>query len=254
MLPARPPASNGNPAAGFPLSPSRGPRTLPVPPMDSTPTVYIRWQGKPAGPFSAEQLRELLAGGTVTPATEAAPEPEGPWAPLEAGPLRGELFPSVAFKIPAYERTNTSASPAIDLRDVIAAAQAPGPAAPVTPPAPGRPVSAEHDVASLLHFNRAIEQKHGLFTLEPVPVRRSRRRRDYFVLLTLIGSAIFTLLIIEAWFAVAMQTMAARMPGQFWAMFGQVLFHSPLLAWGLACFCFFLGALTWLMFGLMDDY
>ncbi len=255
MLPRHPAASNGIRLDGapFPLCHPALWRTLSTPSMDPTPTVFIRWQGKPTGPFSAEQLRELIASGAVTPATDSAPEPAGPWTRLDAGPLRSALFPSVTFKTPTYERTNTSASPTIDLHDVIAAAQRPTPPS-ALPLAPARPASAEHDVASLLLFNQAIEKKHGRFTLAPHRPRKSRRLRDYLVLLFGIGGLIFAILIVEAMFAVSMQTMASRMPDQFWPVFTKVLFHSPIMAWGLACFTFYAAALTWLMFGLMDDY
>ena len=44
------------------------------------------------------------------------------------------------------------------------------------------------------------------------------------------------------------------MPDQFWPILNMVLFHSPIMAWGLVAFFTYWVALTWLMFGLMDDY
>jgi hypothetical protein len=226
--------------------------------MEPSQFVLIRWQGKAVGPFSLEQLRELAAGGALTPATEVAPEAEGPWARIETLPLGAVLFPpppTVTFKVPDYERANRAATPPINLKDLIAAANRPLAAPPGgTAPAPPAPTSAEHDVNSLLRFNYEIDRKRGHFKLPPLPARRSRRTRDYLVLLFGIGVLIFTVLGFEAVLAVSLQVMAAQMPDQFWPILNMVLFHSPIMAWGLAAFFFYWVALTWLMFGLMDDY
>lgn len=222
--------------------------------MDPTLPVHLRWQGKVVGPFSAEQLRELIPTGAVTPASEISLEPEGPWVRLETVPLGGAVFPTVNFKTPTYERANTRDSAPIDLRDIITAAQRPAGAAPPPRPVPTPPVSAEHDVPSLLRFNQAIDEKRGLFAIAPKIARRSRRRRDYFILLFGVGALIFVVLLCESVLAVSIQTMAARMPDQFWPILTQVLFHSPILLWGVASFTFYAVALTWLMYVLMDDY
>jgi hypothetical protein len=219
--------------------------------MDSATTVFIRWQGKPVGPFSLEQLRELIAGGAITAATVTSPDPEGPWTPLERHPLKSHLFSQER----TFDRANTNSGPPIDLLDIVAAAQVPKPPPGVrVAPAPAKPVSAEHDVSSLLQFNHEVEKRNGLFKLVPMLARKSRRRRDYFVLLFGIGGLIFVVLLCEAVLAVSLQTMAARMPEQFWPILTQVLFHSPILAFGFASWVFYAAALTWLMFGLMEDY
>lgn len=220
--------------------------------MNPNQTVHIRWQGKPVGPFSLEQLRELAASNAITPATEVAAETAGPWARIETLPLNTTLF-SAAANRPNFHRANTNSSPPINLHDIIAAANRSAPTS-SQPIAPSKPISAEHDVSALLQFNHEIEKKRGLFTLAPKVARKSRRGRDYRRLLFGVGALIFMILSFEAVLAVSLQTMAARMPDQFWPILWQVLFHSPILAWGVAMFAFYAIALGWLMFGLMDDY
>ena len=226
--------------------------------MEPPHPVLIRWQGKPVGPFSLEQLRELSASGAVTAATEVAPDTDGPWARLDTLPLGAVLFPpapTVAFKVPDYARANHAAQPPIDLNDLIAAANRPLAAPPgAAAPAPAAPASAPHDVHSVLKFNYELDRKRGHFKVPAVLARRSRRRRDYFLLLFGIGGLIFTVLAGEAVLAVSLQVMAAGMIDQFWPVLDMVLFHSPIMAWGLAAFFFYAVALTWLMFGLMADY
>ncbi|MBS0632226.1 MAG: hypothetical protein JSS11_09955 [Verrucomicrobia bacterium] len=224
--------------------------------MDPTLPVHIRWQGKTVGPFTAEQLRELIPTGAVTPATEIALEPEGPWVRLDTVPLGGAVFPTVAFKTPAYERANTADSAPIDLRDVIAAAQRPAsPTPPAAPAPPARPVSAEHDVPSLLRFNQTLDEKRGGYVLAPKPKRRSRRRRDYALLLLLVGVPLFLILFLnpvrDAW----TRTHGLRFFGEGGTILTQVFLGNPYVAvWGIGGFIFFAGALTWIMYYVMDDY
>jgi len=228
--------------------------------MDSIPPVHIRWQDKIVGPFSVEQLRELAAGGGVTPATEVANDTAGPWARLDALPLGAVLFPpppAVAFRVQDYERANTGASPPLHLADIIAAANQPIGKRPAgvapAPPAPAA-VSAEHDVRSLLRFNYEIDRRRGRFHLPPLRARPSRRRRDYLLLLAGGGGLILALLTAEAVVCVSVQTLAARMPDQFWPLLREVLFHSPMFAFGAAMFSFYAVALGWLMFYVMDEH
>ncbi|HWA85119.1 MAG TPA: hypothetical protein VG710_02755 [Opitutus sp.] len=220
--------------------------------MDSGQSFYVRRCERIFGPFVREQLRELAAGRHIDAATEVATSPDGPWAHLESLPalravLRGD-------EPAAFERANHDAQPSIDLHDLIAAANNPRPPAGIVSPTVPPPVSAPHDVRSILAFNLAIEKRLGLHRVKPPPARRSRRRLDYFVLMAGIGFAIFATLLVESYIAVQVQVLAAHMPDQFWPVFNAVLFHSPIFAWGLAAFATFAIALGWLMFGLMDDY
>lgn len=228
--------------------------------MEPSQSVLIRWQGRIVGPFSLEQLRELTAGGAVTPATEVAPDTGGPWARIETLPLGNVLFPpppTVTFKVRDYERANRNTSPPITLEDIIAAANKHAPAKPASPvPTSPAPVvaSAEHDVNSLLRFNYEIDRRRGHFKLPALLASPSRRRRDYFMLLAGGGALIFAVLVAEAFIGVQVQVLAAQMPDQLWPIFRQVLFHSPLMAFGLAMFSFYVVALGWLMFFVMDRH
>ena len=220
--------------------------------MESAPPFFVRVRDKSHGPFAADHLRELAAGGHIGPATEIASTADGPWARLETLPVAATLFPAGPRD---FERANQNSGPPIDLHEIIAAANRPPvaltPTANVPPPPPA---SAPHDVRSLLQFNLAMEKRRGLHKLKPLFARPSRRRRDYFTALSIIGAVIFTILFVEAYAAVQIQVFAARMPDQFSAVFKAVLFHSPIFAWGLAAFFTFAIALWWLMFVVMDKH
>lgn len=224
--------------------------------MDSGVNFFIRRHDKVHGPFDREHLRELATGGHIDGATEVALSVDGPWSALSTQiALRGILAQDAP---PAFDRANTTSQPPIDLADVIAAAhrRPPGAAAAISaaPAALPPPVSAPHDVKSLLQFNLAIEKKRGVNQPVPPRERRSRRRRDYFEILALLGLVIFTILLVESYAAVQIQVLAAHMQDQFWPVLKAVIFHSPIFAWGLAMYAVIAVALAWLMFGLMDDY
>lgn len=220
--------------------------------METPPTVYLRRHGRTAGPFTLEQLQELAAGGSIGPETEAAADPDSPWVALRTLPLGARVFVLGGLKRPDFQRDNTNSGPPIALEDIIAAAQVRKKAGPAA--APAKPVPAEHDVAALLQFNHELEKRRGLFTVGPFAPRKSRRKRDYWLIVGGVGVLFFGVLLAEAVVAVALQTLAARMPDQFWPIFWQVLFHSPILGWGLAMYSVVVVAVTWLMFGLMEDY
>ena len=221
--------------------------------MDFQATFFIRLRGKAHGPFIIEQLRELVRTGAVTESSEVATSAEGPWAQLQTQPMRAMLFPSRGgAKPPEFERANRNSSPAIDHHALIAAANRPKSGGPAhqSPPAPAMDRGIQH----MLALNLQKDQARGFHELAPPPPRKSRRKRDYQVLLFGIGALIFAVLLSESVLAVSIQTMAARMPEQFWPILRAVVFHSPIMAFGLAAFVFYWAALTWLMYGLMDDY
>lgn len=220
--------------------------------MDFGPSFFVRRHDKMHGPFAREQLRELAAKGHVDAATEIATTAEGPWARLDAMPaLRTVLTGDAPAR---FERANHALQPPINLREVIAAANLRRAPASGDAPSTSEPsVSAPHHVPSLLQFNLAIEKRLGQHELSPLPQRRSRRRRDYLVLMTMIGVLIFSVLVVECFIGVQVEVLAARMPDQFWPIFKAVLFQGPILAWGLAAFATFAIAFGWLIFGLTDD-
>ena len=106
--------------------------------METRPTLFIRMQGKARGPFALEQLRELVAGGSITPDTEAAVNPEGPWGPLQSFPVRVLLFSQGApLKSSEFDRANLGTTPPVDHHALIAAANRPAiPRRPRHPPRP----------------------------------------------------------------------------------------------------------------------
>ena len=224
--------------------------------MEIRPSLYLRLGGRARGPLYVEQLRELAAAGTITPATEACADADGPWMPLQALPVRVLLFTDGApLKMPEFERANLASSPPIDHRDLIVAAHRPMTFGPVDPQLPRpAPASPEHDIHELLKGNLRKEKARGLHKLAPLLRRRSRRRRDYLILLSVIGAVIFGTLLFESVLAVSLQVMAAQMPDQFWPILDLVLFHSPIFAWGLAAFGVYGLALGWVMFVVMDDH
>lgn len=121
--------------------------------------------------------------------------------------------------------------------------------------APGTlPASDDHDVVKILQFVHARATAAGLNEVEYRPPAPSRRKRDFLVISAGLFVLIFTILGVEAFVAVGTQVMAAQMPEQFWPMFTAVLFHSPILAWGLAGFLVLTLCIAWLMFGVMDPY
>lgn len=114
--------------------------------------------------------------------------------------------------------------------------------------------SAAHDVVAIRREVEEAERAAGLHEIKVPPPKRSRRKRDFRLIVGGLFVVIFVFLGVAAWGAVATQTMAARMPDQFWPTLRAVLFGSPILAWGFAGWCVMSLATWWLMFHVMDDY
>ena len=114
--------------------------------------------------------------------------------------------------------------------------------------------SAAHDVFAIRREVEAAERAAGLHQLEVKSPKRSRRKRDFRLIVVGLFVVIYAFLGAAAWGAVATQTMAAQMPDQFWPTLRAVLFGSPILAWGFAGWCVMSLATWWLMFHVMDDY
>lgn len=94
---------------------------------------------------------------------------------------------------------------------------------------PAPPGPAENDVHALLRDNLAAAEKAGLHAVTPVQRRRSRRRRDYWIVL--IG---FDLLIVALVLLVGPNVVS--------------------LLFGFGGIVFFNLGLTWIMWMLVDDY
>jgi len=114
--------------------------------------------------------------------------------------------------------------------------------------------SAAHDVFAIRREVEAAEQAAGLHQVTVKPPKRSRRKRDYFLIISGLFLLILVMLGAIAFVGVGTQVMAAQMPDQFWPMLRGVLLGSPILWWGLAGWFVISFALAWLMFGVMEDY
>lgn len=218
--------------------------------MDAIASCHVRVRRKTHGPFTADQLRELVRSGAIDGATEVAATADGPWLPLQTSAFAAVLRPPR----PAFERVNDNASAPIDLHALIAAANRPPAGTPPPVGAADARAASTSDVHGLLRLNLSAEKARGLHRLPAYFRRPSRRRRDYLVALAAIGTLILLVLLGESYVAVQLQVLAAKAPEQFWPLLGQVLFHSPILAWGFAAFAAHVIGLGWVMFFVMDDY
>jgi hypothetical protein len=137
----------------------------------------------------------------------------------------------------------------IDVQDLIRAGAGIGPAL-----GNNATVNRANDVHAILRQNHAHANATGLNDLKPMPKRRSRRRRDYWLLLAAGNGFMLGAFLVETFVAYQVQCLAAKMPDLAITMFFQFLFHSPALALPAALMAAYSGALTWLMFGQMNDY
>jgi hypothetical protein len=112
----------------------------------------------------------------------------------------------------------------IDVRDILKQASTPGPVLPTT-----RATAQKNDVHVILEDNLARANAAGLNALSPKPKRRSRRRRDYLMVM----------IPLNAFFA--------------FAAFGPFS-NVMLMAYGVAGIILSTLGLGWIMFGVMDDY
>lgn len=111
-----------------------------------------------------------------------------------------------------------------------------------------------NDVHAILRENHAAAIAAGLNDLKPLPKRRSRRRRDYFILLAAGNGFMLGSFLVESFIGYQVQCLAAKMPELAVPMFFRFLFQSPAFALPAALMLGFSVALTWLMFGVMNDY
>jgi hypothetical protein len=227
--------------------------------MEPPPALYVYLSGKTLGPLNSGQVRELVEGGVVTGKTYVATPGASAWVRAEAVPWIAEMLPQRAqfgFKAAIFEKANRESAAPVDHRELIAIANQPRQVGPPVARGPElKPADAwENDVVALRRLNLAKENALGLNELPPPPPRRSRRTRDYIVLMAGLALVIFPILGAEAFLAAQVQTLAAGMPDQFWPLLKTLLFHSPILWWGLAGWLIMGFAFAWLMFGVLDDY
>jgi len=154
------------------------------------------------------------------PKLPSEPAPAGPLEPPEPPPREFNLKPT------EYERVNRPADSTPGNKPIHVAQLYRAANTPKTSPAP--PVKTENEIHAILRANLAAEKAKGLNEVIPTK-RRSRRKQDYWLLL--IG---WNLLV----GAVAVQSHR----------------HSVTLVFCLSAAVFVSVALTWIMWGIMDDY
>lgn len=116
------------------------------------------------------------------------------------------------------------------------------------------PANRPNDVHALLAGNHASAEAAGLNTVAPAPRRRSKRRRDYGLLLLGGNGLIFTLYATQIVLGFQVQCLAAKMPFEFfnllaWAARTPAFYALPAIG-----ILFYSAALTWVMFHVMEDY
>jgi hypothetical protein len=127
---------------------------------------------------------------------------------------------------PTSAPAEPDASKPILLHEVIAQAASPGPVLPTAPR-----TGAVNDVHGLLRHNLERENAAGLNTLAPKPQYRSRRRRDYLVLM------------------ISVNTVLGGMAVHALHTGNVVTFVSSIAGMGLLS-----AAITWVLWFVMDKY
>ncbi|MBC7367225.1 MAG: hypothetical protein H7343_10520 [Undibacterium sp.] len=92
------------------------------------------------------------------------------------------------------------------------------------------PVNRANEVHDMLELNRRLARQSGAFELKPLPPRRSRRKRDFWILVALANGG-----------CVGFTGLVTR-------------FNPAVMAFGLGAGLFLTLALTWIMWFVMDDY
>lgn len=115
--------------------------------------------------------------------------------------------------------------------------------------------SADHDVFAILQQVRAREAAAGLDKIAPVAPLKSRRKRDYWLLLIGGNGLMLTLFLVQLFIGFQVQCLAAHMPGELNNLFRYALHDGrPMFLLPGLCMTGYSTALTWLMFGVMGRY
>ena len=114
--------------------------------------------------------------------------------------------------------------------------------------------NAANDVHAILQENLARANAAGLNQVAPPTRPYRRRKRDYLVLLIVGNTFIGGLYSLELLFGFQVQCMAAQMPNEFWNLVRFALANPTSYAMGLVGMVFFTLCLTWLMYGVLDNY
>jgi hypothetical protein len=92
------------------------------------------------------------------------------------------------------------------------------------------PVNRANEVHDLLELNRRRAKASGAFELTPLPPRRSKRKRDFWLMVLVVNI-----------FCVGFTAAVSR-------------FSPIVMLYGFGCGCFFTAALAWIMWVVMDNY
>lgn len=147
--------------------------------------LFVRVGDEVRGPYDLGRLRQLAEVEVITPATEATEARTGPWARLDADEtIAAAIFPArrrLGFREAEFARDNTGSAAPVDLREVIAAANAPPPPslagrtiARTTAAEAGMTREAEGEVSQMV---RAVGEKEAQFAPPPPPPKPWRPSR-----------------------------------------------------------------------------
>lgn len=116
------------------------------------------------------------------------------------------------------------------------------------------PVNRANEVHEMLRGNLAVEDAAGLNDLKALPPKRSRRRRDFWMLV--IGTNALIAIVYAAQMFVGFQVMclAAGMPAEFGNLVRFAIANPANYILAVAGMIFFTVAWWWLLYGVMDDY
>ncbi|HVS53989.1 MAG TPA: hypothetical protein VHD62_16660 [Opitutaceae bacterium] len=137
----------------------------------------------------------------------------------------------------------------ITVEELFRAAQMGGPALAKS----ARPAE-ENEVHAILRENHAHAEAAGLNQLKPKPRRRSKRTRDYWILLIAGNLFIVTVYSVELMLGFSVQCLAAQMPSEFWNLVRYSMQNLLVFAMAGVGMMFYSAVLTWLMFAIMPDY
>ncbi len=118
--------------------------------------------------------------------------------------------------------------------------------------APG--ATAANEVHAILADNLTRANAAGLNDVAPPTRPHRRRRRDYWLVLIIGNTFIGGLYATEMLFGFQVQCIAAQMPNEFWNLVRFAIQNPATYAMGLVGMVFFTGCLTWLMYGVMENY
>jgi hypothetical protein len=159
----------------------------------------------------------------------------------------------------APPRAAPDPSAPIDVRDLIRQGAGTGkilrgPAPAASAPHASNSPNAANDVQAVLLENLARADAAGLNEVAPPTRPYRRRRRDYLVLMIGGNGFIAGLYSLEMLFGFQVQCMAAQMPNEFWNLVRFAVQNPATYAMGLVGMVFFSLCVTWLLYGVLDNY